>query len=181
MKFPVFPEEDLLSGRDFNRRRSPKREKQDWRTQNNQYTNPNAKGDSWNRGGRASAPVDENGLPYERPRWTAPTLNSDPLPTLNCTRCGQPITDVHSALTDNISDGQVHFDCVMEEMSKREALEEGEVLCYIGGGRFGVVHFAGSGERGKKRTFIIKKIFEWENKDKRAEWRGVIADHYSIT
>ena len=29
--------------------------------------------------------------------------------------------------------------------------------------------------------FIIKKIIEWENKDKRAEWRSAICDHYSVT
>jgi hypothetical protein len=103
------------------------------------------------------------------------------MPALSCARCGQPITDVHTALTDNNSDGQVHFDCVMEEMSKREALEEGEVLCYIGGGRFGVVRFTSSGDKGKRRTSTIKKILEWEDKDQRADWRGVIADHYSIT
>jgi len=31
------------------------------------------------------------------------------------------------------------------------------------------------------RGFTIKKIIEWENKDKRAEWRSIISDHYSVT
>jgi len=170
-----------LSGRDNNRRHPPRREKQDWRGQNNQYSN--AKNDSWKRNNKDSAPVkcDKNGVPYDRPRWIAPKLNSEPLPVQVCAHCGQPITDLYTAMTDSKSGGTVHFDCVLEEVSKREMLEEGDVLSYIGGGRFGIVHFAGSEDRGKKRAFTIKKILEWETKDERAEWRGVIADHYSIT
>lgn len=170
-----------MSGRDSGRRHPPRRDKQDWRGQNNQSSN--AKNDSWKRGNRDAAPVkcDKNGVPYERPRWTAPKLNSDPLPVPVCIHCGQPINDLHTAMTDSKSGKTVHFDCVMEEVSKREVLEEGDVLSYIGGGRFGIVRFASSGDRGKKRAFTIKKILEWENKDERAEWRDVIADHYSIT
>jgi len=170
-----------LSGRDNGRRHPPRREKQDWRGQNNQYSN--TKNDPWKQGNRDSAPVklDKNGVPYERPRWTAPKLNSDPLPVPNCILCGQPITDLHTAMTDSKTGGTVHFDCVMAEMSKREVLEEGDVLSYIGGGRFGVVRFTNSGDRGKKKAFTIKKILEWEKKDERADWRSVIADHYSIT
>ena len=29
--------------------------------------------------------------------------------------------------------------------------------------------------------FKIKKIIEWENKDRRADWRSEICDHYSVT
>jgi hypothetical protein len=170
-----------LSGRDNSRRHPSRREKQDWRGQNNQYSN--TKNDSWKRSNKDSAPVkcDKNGIPYERPCWTAPKLNNDPLPVPNCIRCGQPITDLHTALTDGKSGGTVHFDCVMAEVSKREVLEEGDVISYIGGGRFGIVHFTSSGDKDKKRAFTIKKIFDWENKEERAEWRDVIADHYSIT
>jgi len=31
------------------------------------------------------------------------------------------------------------------------------------------------------RDFKIKKVIEWENKDKRADWRSAISDHYSVT
>jgi hypothetical protein len=67
----------------------------------------------------------------------------------------------------------------MAELTKRETLETGDALAYIGGGRFGIVRFNGGKE--ESGNFSIKKIFEWEDKEKRAEWRSVIADHYSVT
>jgi len=145
----------------------------------------NAKGDSWNRkqnNRSAGSPIkyDKNGIPYERQHWTAPKLNTEPLPVPNCTRCGQPVTDLHSALTD-AGGGTVHFDCVITELTKREFLEEGDTISYVGAGRFGIVNFGNSGDRKDQKVFTIKKILEWENKDERAEWRGIVADHYSIT
>jgi len=165
-----------LNGRDRGRHRPPRRERRG---------QTNAKGDSWNpkQASRSPAPVkyDKNGIPYERPRWIAPKLNTDPMPVPICARCGKPITDLYAALTDVHAGGAVHFDCVMVELAKREILEEGDTLSYVGGGRFGIVHFANSGEKRGQKAFTIKKVFEWEDKEKRAEWRDVIADHYSIT
>jgi hypothetical protein len=66
----------------------------------------------------------------------------------------------------------------MARLAQGEVLEKGDVVAYIGGGRFGVVRFNSPQE---SRKFTIKKIFEWENKDDRAEWRGAISDHYSVT
>jgi hypothetical protein len=123
---------------------------------------------------------------HDRLRWTAPRLNTDPLPVPECIRCGKPIEDIHTALTDKKTGSAVHFDCVIAELTEHETLEEGDVLSYIGGGRFGIVHFNKSGGKGGRLqkpggNFTIKKIFEWEDKGDRAEWRGVVADHYSIT
>ena len=114
----------------------------------------------------------------EKPSWVAPPENTKPLPALSCIRCGLPITDSHSALSDRNGE-PVHFDCVMAELSVEEKLETGDVLSYIGGGRFGVIHF--NDDRGEQKKFSIKKIIEWEDKEKRAEWRNIIAEHYSIT
>ncbi|MCL1814471.1 MAG: hypothetical protein FWG27_01435 [Treponema sp.] len=124
-------------------------------------------------------PSSKNGSPHERPRWIAPKLNNDPLPVLNCCRCGHSIADSHTALKDKHTGEPVHFDCVMTELAEQEILETGDSLSYIGGGRFGIVHF--NNGKGESRNFTIKKIFEWEDKEKKAEWRGAIADHYSIT
>jgi hypothetical protein len=73
---------------------------------------------------------------------------------------------------------------VAAKIAREEVLEKGEIVTYIGGGRFGVVRFGGSGNSGRggeQKTFTIKKIIEWENKDNRAEWRSTISDHYSVT
>ena len=71
----------------------------------------------------------------------------------------------------------VHFDCVAARIAVTESLEAGELVSYIGAGRFGVINFSGA----ENHDFKIKKIIEWENKDIRADWRSKISDHYSIT
>jgi hypothetical protein len=69
-----------------------------------------------------------------------------------------------------------HFECVMAFIAEEERLEKEDTLAYIGGGRFGIVRFTGA-----SRTFRIKKIMEWENKENRAEWRKTISEYYSST
>ena len=123
---------------------------------------------------------DRNGAPIERLTWTAPKQSTKPIPVLNCIRCGLAIKDPGEALADRISGSPVHFDCVMTELAEQEALDKGDTLSYLGGGRFGVVRFYDE-ERGDTKKFAIKKIFEWEDKENRAEWRSIIADHYSGT
>jgi hypothetical protein len=114
-----------------------------------------------------------------RPVWVPPAQNIKPLPDLKCIRCGLQITDPNEALVDRTTGEPVHFDCVLAELTAAEKPENGDVLSYIGGGRFGIVHF--NDGRGDNPNFTIKKIFEWENKEQKAEWRDVIASHYSIT
>ena len=129
----------------------------------------------WKQGGKQS--FDRNGAPVERLTWTAPKQSTKPLPVLNCIRCGLAITDTHAALSERESGGPVHFDCVMMELAEQETLGKGDTLSYLGGGRFGIVCF--NDEKKEPKNFTIKKIFEWEDKENRAEWRSIIADHYS--
>jgi hypothetical protein len=137
--------------------------------------------------GKHGRRYDKNGVFYERLRWIAPKLNTDPLPEPECAYCGKPIRDIGAAVQDKNSAAPVHFDCVIARLSEMETLEPGDAICYIGGGRFGVVCFAGqrSGPRNPAgeniRAFTIKKIFEWEDREQRALWRASIADHYSLT
>jgi hypothetical protein len=136
---------------------------------------------------------DRNGVLYERPRWVPPKLDTGPIPEFLCACCGKPIEDPDTAIEDRLSGGPVHFDCVIARLSKSENLENGEVISYIGGGRFGIVRFNET-KTGAKifrrddgsleeagRVFSIRKIFELEDKERRADWRGSIADHYSMT
>ena len=113
----------------------------------------------------------------DRPKWTPPKISTEPLPSPECPYCGKAIRDIASALADKITGKAVHFDCILSRIAKNETLAKGDVVAYIGSGRFGVVHFNNPGEIKK---FTIKKILEWENKDFRAEWRTVVSDHYSI-
>jgi hypothetical protein len=145
----------------------------------------------------------KSGVP--RLRWNPPKLNTGPLPEPDCYYCGKPIRDIGEAVQDKVSCQPVHFDCALARLAESEVLESGDVIAYIGGGRFGIVHFNerftenraanGAGSRGRTaptepgwaasdapgRIFTIKKTFEWENRENRPDWRTVVADHYSIT
>jgi len=128
----------------------------------------------------------------ERPKWVPPKPNTDPLPVPDCPWCGKPIRDVFQAIADKDTGVPVHFECVTARIASIENIQKDETITYIGGGRFGIVSFgqekvpdvqpvAGRVSPQASRDFKIKKIIEWENKDKRAEWRSVICDHYSVT
>jgi len=115
---------------------------------------------------------------HERPRWTAPVLPSNPITTPDCPWCGKQIKDITTAISDKDTGLPVHFDCVVLRIAEMENLETSESVCYIGGGRFGIIHYNNlPGTRG----FSIKKILEWENKDANYEWRRPISEYFSIT
>jgi len=119
---------------------------------------------------------------FDRPKWVPPKISTEPLPVPDCPWCGKPIKDISLAIADKDSGVPVHFDCVSARIAGGEILEKGDVLTYIGGGRFGIVYFSGSGNsHSANRNFKIKKVIEWEDKDKRADWRSLISDRYSIT
>jgi hypothetical protein len=118
------------------------------------------------------------GTMVDRPRWVPPVMPSEPVPVPDCPYCGKPIRDLSAALTDRNSGEAIHFDCALARLRDNETLERGDAVTYIGAGRFGVIHFVNPND---PRRFRIKKIFEWEDRENRAEWRRSLADHYSIT
>jgi hypothetical protein len=113
-----------------------------------------------------------------RPKWAPPVKPAEPIPVPDCPYCGKPIRDLASALTDRKTGEAIHFDCALERLAENETLGRGDAVTYIGAGRFGVVHFANPND---PRIFTIKRIFEWEDRENRADWRKSLADHYSIT
>ena len=114
---------------------------------------------------------------YERPKWVPPRIPSGPLPAPECPYCGKPIRDITSALSDKTGNA-VHFDCIIAKISENEILEKGDFIGYIGSGRFGIIRYNNPVDAKK---FTIKKVFEWENKDARPQWRSNISENYSIT
>ena len=115
---------------------------------------------------------------HERPRWTAPVLPDNPITSPECPWCGKQINDIAMAITDKDSGRPVHFDCVLARIAESENLETNDAVCYIGGGRFGIIHY--NNPPGTK-DFTIKKIFEWENKDSNSDWRRPISEYFSLT
>jgi len=179
------------NGRGNNRRRHRRRpnDGEIWQKGNpGQAIGASYRGENPNRGGspkRSGDNIMEERVAYiERPRWIPPKINLEPLPVSICPWCGKPIRDMPSAMADKDTGVPVHFDCVTARITYGEKLEKGETVAYIGGGRFGIVSFGSSGFSQNKTDysdFTIKRIIEWESKDKRADWRIVICDHFSVT
>ncbi|MDR2786675.1 MAG: hypothetical protein LBB83_12265 [Treponema sp.] len=115
---------------------------------------------------------------FERPKWTPVKLPPVSLVVSDCPICGKPIKDISSALTDKSSGNPAHFDCILGKIADNEIREKGDVISYLGGGRFGIVHYSHPQDA---KGFKIKKIIEWEDKENRADWRKTIADHFSVT
>ena len=93
-----------------------------------------------------------------------------------CPDCGQPITELSSALTDKKTGKPIHFDCALRKVEAGEQLSEKEKVAYIGQGRFGVLYFENPRDQ---RKFTIKKIIEWEDREKTSEWRDELSGLYS--
>jgi len=115
---------------------------------------------------------------HERPRWTAPVLPANPITTPDCPWCGKQIKDITTAISDKDTGLPVHFDCVLSRIAEVENVESSDNVCYIGGGRFGIVHYNNPHDT---KDFTIKKILEWEIKDGIKEWRKPISEYFSIT
>ena len=115
---------------------------------------------------------------HERPRWTAPVLPANPTSSPDCPWCGKPIKDISNAISDKDSGQPVHFDCVLARISENERLEKNDSVCYIGGGRFGIIHYNNPADL---KNFTIKKILEWEVKGKQYEWRRPFSEYFSVT
>lgn len=113
-----------------------------------------------------------------RERFNAPRIVPPTLPKPLCPRCGAPIEDLPSALNDKESGAPIHFDCVLSRLEEIESPAEGEKIVYLGGGRFGLVRFENPGDL---KRFRVVKLVQWEEKDKRADWRREVADLYSAT
>ena len=113
-----------------------------------------------------------------RPKWTPPQPPALSMAPVACILCGKPIKEFVTAVSDPISGGPAHFDCTVSKIAERERLEKGDTVGYIGGGRFGIIHFSNPQN---PRKFQIKKIFEWEKNEIRSEWRVALSEHFSIT
>ena len=128
------------NGRGNNRRRPFRRRDKDNNTQNQDRQN---RGGFSKRGGEN--PREAKTPFFDRPKWTPPKLNTDPLPVPDCPWCNEPIKDISMAIADRDTDVPVHFECVANRIAAGEILEKGEVITYIGGGRFAVVFFGAAG------------------------------------
>nr|WP_303932514.1 hypothetical protein [Treponema denticola] len=107
-----------------------------------------------------------------------PAFKKIEYPEFKCTKCGEIIQDLSSAIADKESGLPVHFDCVIEFLKKAEELKEGEEIIYIGNGNFAVAYFENPKVR---KNFKIIKLIEWEDKNKLYQWKKDISELTSKT
>ena len=120
----------------------------------------------------------KRGSLVERPKWVPPKQPAFSFPQAVCAWCGKPIKEISTAISDPVDGKPVHFDCAINRIIEEEVLERGDTVSYIGGGRFGIIHYNNPPDI---RDFRIKKILEWENKENRSEWRQAISEYFTIT
>lgn len=118
----------------------------------------------------------QNGSSYAQNRAPKEVFEHHQLDTPVCPMCGEIITDLPAALAEKQTGAPVHFDCVLKHLNENETLGQNEKITYIGQGRFAVAHFENPHDL---RRFTIVRIIEWEERDKKYEWRSSIANLYS--
>ncbi|TVR32776.1 MAG: hypothetical protein EA404_06675 [Spirochaetaceae bacterium] len=85
-----------------------------------------------------------------------------------CPVSGEPIDDIYSAIADPRSGEPTRLDSVIDKLSEQEQLAEGERICYIGEGQFGVVRDI---KRNGKNTVEIVRRIPYEDRHARHPWR----------
>ncbi|MBQ9282096.1 MAG: hypothetical protein IJ207_07825 [Treponema sp.] len=96
---------------------------------------------------------------------------------VTCEICGEPITDIASAISNRGSEKPVHFDCVLAKLSADEKLAQSDKIAYIGQGKFAVLHFENPHDQ---KHFTIRKTIEWEGREsERGSWRDEMAGLFS--
>lgn len=130
------------------------------------------------QGGQVAQAAQPRAPQPPRERFNSPKPVAPVLPKPLCPRCGAAIEDLPSAMTDKETGEPVHFDCILARLAESENLGEGEKIVYLGGGRFGVVHFDNPSDL---KHFRVRKTLQWEEKEKRADWRRTVTDLYSST
>ncbi len=93
-----------------------------------------------------------------------------------CPICNKQIVDLASSLADRKTGEPLHFDCILKQLQETEKLEQNQKITYIGQGRFAVVYFKNPQDT---REFSIIRIIEWEEREKKFDWRSKIASQFS--
>jgi hypothetical protein len=81
---------------------------------------------------------------------------------------GEPVEDIYSAIAEPNSGKPANFESVIKRLEEQEPLHEGERICYLGKGTFGVV--AEEKEKGQTRLVVRKRI-QYEDTHEDYKWR----------
>ncbi len=94
------------------------------------------------------------------------------IPPQACIVCGELISDMTSAVAYGPDRGPTHFDCVIQELAKKEPLQPEEKIAYLGSGLFGVIV-----EKESSRFEIHRKIMV-DDPQSAPDWRREIRTLY---
>ena len=94
------------------------------------------------------------------------------IPPRDCSVCGTPIAEMASAVAWGPDRLPTHFDCVLQELAKREPLVEAEKIAYLGSGMFGVIV-----EKENNRFEVHRKIMV-DDPATAPDWRREIRTLY---
>ena len=83
-----------------------------------------------------------------------------------CPLCGEPVRDQKTAIVTPESRSSLTLTACCEDLAKREGLQPGEKITYLGRGTFGVVSYR-SGAAGV--PFTIRKRIDYEPPASRTE------------
>ena len=141
---------------------------------------------NWNNQKRSEQPRENkqktfvfNKSLYEDPdaeRQRVKTIQEVKSREIICPKCGQPITDMASAIADKTTGEPLHFDCALNQVKQSEPTGENEKIASSGQGRFAVLHYENIRDQ---RHFTIKKIIEWESREQQSQWRSELSGLYS--
>jgi hypothetical protein len=85
-----------------------------------------------------------------------------------CPICRKPVREISSAIAYQSTNEPAHIECVINEISKTETLEQNERICYLGKGTFGIITARNTSSPLK---FLIKKRIQYENSNAPVDWR----------
>lgn len=126
------------------------------------------------RHGRGGKPQEApRGEPFER-QERAPKEPAIPFNAPDCPICKKPVTDIFAAVAEMNSQEPAHFDCVYAAIAAAERLEQGDKLIYLGNGSFAVICYP---DAATPQKFQIKKRIQYEEKDKKFDWRRAVAKY----
>lgn len=109
---------------------------------------------------------------YRRKKYNKPRKENTWQP--DCPLCGKPVRNINIAIEEKKSKQPAHFECIMRDLSREIQLGPHERLHYLGSGCFGVVKL----EEGKGLSdYSIVRRIQYEDNDKKAEWRKQIFQH----
>lgn len=83
-------------------------------------------------------------------------------PHLKCKICGKDIHYLSEVFASSDGEGVVHFDCALSEAKKSLRPETGEIVSYVGGGKFAKIKVLHSGVVYDEKIRRTKRVFDFK-------------------